>query len=101
MKFQCQHCREIITVSDAELPVRIEKVKEKCQCGMTSEYRMSRIAAFAAVCIIAVLLGSCVVMDYIELQKIKVIDPQNFKIERGREGFDRDKLQVVPREDKK
>lgn len=98
MKFDCPNCGANLNFS---APVRVEEkiVKEKCQCGMGSDYRHWRMALVTAM-VVAVFgflaMTSC---EYIELEKIKAIkDHQKFDVKTS---FNNGKLIVVPCEEGK
>ena len=99
MKYECQSCHEINAIPDPELPVRtVEKiVKEKCQCGMTADYRLGRVVVFAVACVLIAAISWGVMADYVELQKIKYIDPSKLEVKEDPAGLKG--LIVVPKKD--
>lgn len=101
VKTTCPSCEGQVSVQ-FDLPEEKTKiVREKCQCGMTSDYRSWRVGALVIISVVILGLGSCVALEWIEFQKIKLIDQSKFKIEQHMNGFDKKSYRVVPREDEK
>lgn len=104
MKFPCSECGAVIAIPDGQLVAVHEKIvvkTEPCKCGMTSDYRSWRVGALVIICVVILGLGSCVALELIELQKIKMIDQSKFTIEQQKNGFDKKSYRVVPKEEEK
>lgn len=101
VKTTCPSCEGQVSVQFDLPEVKMKTVWEKCQCGMTSDYRSWRVGALVIISAIILSLASCVTLEWIEFQKIKLIDLSKFTIEEQKNGFDKKSLRLVPKPEEK
>lgn len=79
----CKGCTTQIEVPVPEHYVRV--IKEKCECGMSQDARITRYLMFGVASIMACILGCCTVSHYFTAESVKAVKGAGYKVKERQE----------------
>lgn len=78
LKTFCKSCSSHMEVEVPEYFVKV--VKERCQCGMSSDARVVRYLMFGVASIMACVLGCCAVGHHYNTESIRVLGESGYTV---------------------